>query len=60
MYMEGNSVKLLYELNDEKGLLRDISGTNVYGIANYEFKISSKEDLDYFIDFFRQVYNEKM
>ena len=47
------------EINDEKNNLRDISDISTGGKAKYELKINSKNELNYFIDLFKQVYSQK-
>lgn len=44
------------EINDTQGKLEDISGKNLQGITYYRFKLISKEDMDYFIELFEQIY----
>ena len=48
------------KLSDEKNRLMDISDISTGEKANFEFKINSKNDLDYFMELFKQVYNQKV
>ncbi len=48
------------KLSDEKNRLRDISDIGTGGKANFELKINSKNDLNYFMELFKQVYNQKV
>ena len=48
------------KLFDREKRLRDISDISTAGKANYEFKINSENDLDYFIELFKQTYNQKV
>lgn len=45
---------------ENAGRCIDISDKGTGGIANYKFKYESDDDYDYFIDLFRQVYNQKV
>ena len=36
-----------------------MSNKSTGGKANYELKINSKSDIDYFLSLFKQVYNQK-
>lgn len=47
------------EIIDEKNKLRNISNKSTGGKANYELKINSKNDINYFLNLFKQVYNQK-
>ena len=44
------------EIEDIEGKLEDISGKNLEGNTYYRFKLTSEEDIDYFIELFRQIY----
>ena len=48
------------KLFDKENKLRDISDISTAGKASYEFKINSENDLDYFIELFRQTYAQKV
>lgn len=48
------------KLFDRENRLRDISNISTGGKASYEFKINSENDLDYFIELFKQTYNQKV
>ena len=48
------------KLFDRENRLRDISDISTAGKANFEFKISSENDLDYFIELFKQTYKQKV
>ena len=48
------------KLFDRENILRDISDISTAGKASYEFKISSENDLDYFIELFKQTYKQKV
>lgn len=57
-----NPVKIHYhadELEDIENKTRDISNLSTGGKANYELKLNSKDDIDYAIDLFKQVYQQK-
>ena len=57
-----NPVKIHYhadELEDIENKTRDISNISTGGKANYELKLNSKDDIDYAIDLFKQVYQQK-
>lgn len=43
-----------------KNRLRDISNISTAGKASYEFKINSENDLDHFIELFKQTYKQKV
>ena len=47
-------------LNDYKKLTRDISNIGHWGVGNYEFKIKSEDNFDYFLELFKQSYDEKL
>ena len=47
------------ELVDEENKIRDISDISAGGKTSYELKINSKNDLDNFLNLFKQVYNQK-
>ena len=44
------------ELKDSTGKLEDIEGKNYEGNTYYRFKLKSNEDIDYFIELFKQIY----
>lgn len=44
------------EIKDIRGKLEDIAGKNIGGNTYYKFKLTSKEDIDYFMELFRQIY----
>ncbi len=46
-------------LSDSENLLTDISNTKTAANANYEFKLNPDDDLDYFMDLFKQTYNQR-
>lgn len=48
------------KLDDPKRLTRDISNIGHWGVGDYEFKVRSEDDFDYFLDLFRQSYDEKV
>ena len=48
------------KLNDYKNLTRDISNIGHWGVGDYEFKLKSEKDLDYFMELFKQAYDEKL
>lgn len=53
-----NFLKLYFytnEITDTEGKLEDISGRGLEGNTYYRFKITSKEDIDYFIGLFEQI-----
>ena len=55
-----NFLKLYFytnEITDNQGKLEDISGKGLEGNTFYRFKITSKEDVDYFIELFKQIYD---
>ena len=45
------------EINDIEGKMEDIAGKGIEGNTYYRFKLTSKEDIDYFIELFKQIYN---
>lgn len=45
------------EINDIKGKMEDITGKGIEGNTYYRFKLTSKEDIDYFIEMFKQLYD---
>lgn len=46
------------EIIDTQDWLEDISGRNLQGNTHYRFEITSKEDINYFIELFTQVYDK--
>lgn len=44
------------EINAIQGKLEDISGRNFEGKTYYRFNLITKEDIDYFIELFKQIY----
>lgn len=48
------------KLNDYKELTRDISNIGHWGVGNFEFKLKSENDFDYFLELFKQSYEEKL
>ena len=55
-----NFLKLYFytnEISDTQGKLEDISGKGLEGNTYYRFKVTSKEDADYFIELFKQINN---
>ena len=48
------------ELNDPDNKVRDVSKIGHQGIGDYEFKITSEDDLFYFNKLFKQAYEEKI
>ena len=58
----GSSAKIYYHTDDLKDIenkTRDISKISTGAMANYELTLNSKEDIDYAIDLFKQVYLQK-
>lgn len=47
------------KIHDYKLELKDVSNIGHWGVGNYELKITSKKDVYYFIDLFKQSYDEK-
>lgn len=47
------------ELNDYENRTRDISHVTTGGPSHYEFNLDSTDDLNYVIDLFKQVYEQK-
>ena len=57
-----NFLKLYFytdEITDTAEKLEDISGKNLEGNTYYRFEIHSQEDVDYFIELFRQIYTNQ-
>ena len=55
-----NFLKLYFytnQITDTQGKLEDISGRKLEGITYYRFKLKSIEDIDYFIELFKQIYD---
>ena len=55
-----NSLKIKFftkTLNDYKGKTKSVTGEGPE--VNYSIKLNSEDDFDYFIDLFKQVYDEK-
>ena len=47
-------------LNDYQNKTNDLSNSSTGGsTVNYEIKIKSEDDFDYFVELFKQVYDEK-
>ena len=46
------------EIKDTQNKLEDISGKNIGGKTYYRFKLKSKDDIDYFIELFKQIYDK--
>lgn len=58
-----NSISIHYfaeNLNDEDCKIRNISDITTGGLANYEFKLTSAEDIDCAVKFFKQTYAQKV
>lgn len=47
-------------LNDYKNLCRDVSNKGHWGVGDYEFKLNSESDFDYFLELFSEAYDEKL
>lgn len=47
-------------LDDSQNKTRDISDITTGGLANYEFELTSKNEIDYAKKLFKQVYDEKL
>ena len=47
------------EINDSQSKLEDISGKNIEGNTYYRFELKSEDDIDYFIELFKQIYVKK-
>lgn len=47
-------------LNDYKELCRDVSNKGHWGVGDWEIKLNSEKDFDYFIELFKQSYDEKL
>lgn len=47
------------EINDSQSKLEDISGKNIGGNTYYMFELKSEDDIDYFIELFKQIYVKK-
>jgi len=45
------------EINDEKGMCRDVEGVGHWGSGNTEFKLSSLDDIDYAFDLITQAFD---
>lgn len=57
-----NPAKIHYhtdELKDIENKTRDISNISTGALANYELILNSKDEIDYAVDLFRQVYLQK-
>lgn len=48
------------ELNDPENKIRDVSNVGHYGVGDYEFRINTEDDFDYFNKLFKQSYDEKL
>ena len=47
-------------LNDSKNKTKDLSNLTTGGSqVNYQIDLTSQDDFDYFIELFKQVYDEK-
>lgn len=46
-------------LNDPFNKTRDVSNIGHHGVGDYEMIITDDEDIDYFINLFKQAYREK-
>ena len=47
-------------LDDHKSLCRDVSNKGHWGVGDWELKLKSEEDFDYFVELFKQSYDEKL
>ena len=47
-------------LSDYKNLCKDVSNKGHWGVGDWEFKLNSENDFDYFIELFKQSYTEKL
>lgn len=47
-------------LDDHKSLCRDVSNKGHWGVGDLELKLKSEEDFDYFVELFKQSYDEKL
>ena len=46
------------EIKDTQEKLEDIAGKKIEGNTYYRFKLTSKEDINYFIELFKQIYEK--
>ena len=47
-------------LNDYKNSCRDVSNKGHWGVGDYVFNLESENDFDYFLELFKQAYDEKL
>ena len=47
------------DINNSQSKLEDISGKNIEGNTYYRFELKSEDDIDYFIELFKQIYVKK-
>ncbi|WP_405267799.1 DUF5655 domain-containing protein [Methanobrevibacter sp.] len=47
-------------LDDYKNLCKDVSNIGHWGVGDYELKLQSEKDFDYFLELFSQSYEEKL
>lgn len=47
-------------LNDYKGLTEDVSNKGHWGVGDYKIRLKSDDDFDYFLELFKQSYDEKL
>lgn len=55
-----NAFFFIKELDDKDNKLEDISNKKSEGNAHYKLNLKPEEDLDYFLDLFRQTYDQKV
>lgn len=51
---------IIWATDDYKGLTRDVSDKGHWGVGDYEIKLKSENDFDYFVELFKQSYDEKI
>ena len=47
-------------IKDYKNLCRDVSNKGHWGVGDFELKLKSEDDFDYFMELFKQAYDEKL
>jgi len=47
-------------LNDYKNSCKDVSNLGHWGVGDWELKLNSDDDFDYFMELFKQAYDEKL
>lgn len=50
----------MLKLNDYKNVTYDVSNKGHWGIGDYKIKLKSEDDFDYFMELFKQAYDEKL